>query len=74
MPTVETTIRVSIPEEGATLGELEAAVTQAAEEAGRQLLLAACEEMEEEALIRLRRMRGRVQQVKVRPLDTVCIL
>src|SRR3989337_3153836 len=66
MPTVETTITISIPEDGVTLAELEAAVTQAAEEAGRRLLLAACEEVEEQAL---RELRGRVQQVKVRPLD-----
>ena len=66
MPIVETTITVSIPERGATLGEVEAAVGQAVEEAGRRLLLSACREMEEEAV---RRMRGRVQQVKVRPLD-----
>jgi hypothetical protein len=69
MPTVETTIRVSIPEEGATLGQLEAVVARAVEEAGQRLLLGACGELEEEALIRLRRMRGRVQQVKMRPLD-----
>lgn len=66
MRTVEATIRVSIPEEGATLAEVEAAVMQAAEEAGGRLLLAACRELEEKAL---RELRGRVQQVKVRPLD-----
>ena len=69
MPTVEITITVSIPEGGATLGEVEEAVGRAVEEAGQRLLLAACGELEEEALVRLRRMRGRVQQVKVRPLD-----
>ncbi len=44
MPTVETTIRLSIPEGGLTLGELEAAVVRAVEEAGRRLL-AACTEV-----------------------------
>lgn len=69
MPTVETTITISIPEGGATWGEMEAAVAGAVQEAGRRLLLAACGKMEEEALIRLRRQRGCIQQVKVRPLD-----
>lgn len=66
MPTVEITITVSIPETGATLGEVEAEVGRRVEEAGRRLLLSACGELEEQAL---RRMRGRVQQVKVRPLE-----
>lgn len=67
MPTVETTITISIPEDGMSLGDLEArVVARAAEEASRRLLIAACGEMEEEAL---RRMRGQVQQVKVRRLD-----
>ena len=66
MPIVETTITVSIPEGGATLAELEAVVARAVEEAGRRLLRAACAEVEEQELRRLRR---RVQQVKVRPLD-----
>jgi len=69
MPTVETTITVSIPEGGATLDELEAAVGRAVEEAGQRLLTAGCADLEEEALIRLRRMGRPVQQVKVRPLD-----
>ena len=38
MPTVETTITVSIPESGATLGEVEKGVAQAVEEAGRRRL------------------------------------
>jgi len=46
MPAVETTIRISVPEGGMTLGELEAAVAQAAEEAGQRLLVAAYREME----------------------------
>ena len=68
MPIVETTITVSIPEGGATLAELdlEVVVARAVEEAGRRLLRAACLEVEEQELRRLRR---RVQQVKVRPLD-----
>ena len=66
MPTVETTVTSSISESGAELGELEAAVARVVEEAGRQLLRAACAEVEEQEL---RRLRGRVQQVKVRSLD-----
>jgi len=46
MPIVETTITVSIPETGATLGEVEAEVARGVKEAGRRLLLAACGAME----------------------------
>ena len=68
MPTVDTTITVSIPESGATLGEVEKGVAQAVEEAGRELLAAACRALEGQAVAALTR-RGRVQRVKVRPLD-----
>lgn len=66
MPTVETTITVSIPEGTTTLGEVEVAVRRTVEAAGRRLLLALCKEIEQKALSELR---GQVQQVKVRPLD-----
>jgi len=66
MPTVETTITVSIPEGGATLREVEAEVAKGVQEAGRKLLLAACQALEAEAMATLV---GRVQRVKVRPLD-----
>jgi len=66
MPTVETTITVSIPEGGATLREVEAEVAKGVQEAGRKLLLAACQALEAEAMATLV---GRVQRVKMRPLD-----
>lgn len=66
MPTVETTITISIPEGGATLREVEAEVAKGVQEAGRKLLLAACQALEEEAMATLV---GRVQRVKMRPLD-----
>src|SRR3989337_1337450 len=66
MPIVETTITVSIPEGGATLGELEVAVARAVNAGGRRLLRRACVEVEEQEL---RRMGRRARQVKVRPLD-----
>ncbi len=66
MPTVETTITVSIPEESVTLGELEEQVAQAVQEAGRTLLAEACQALEKSVAARHRR---RVQQVKARPRD-----
>jgi hypothetical protein len=63
VPTVETTITMSIADGGMTLGEVEAKVAEALAEAGRRLLLAACRELDEGA-----RRRG-TQQVKLRPLD-----
>ena len=66
MSAVETTISVTIPEEGATLGELEGRVAQAVQEAGRTLLAEACRALEEQALAAARH-RGRVRQVKARP-------
>jgi hypothetical protein len=68
MPTVETTIRVSIPDEGSSLGEVEQGIAEALQAAGRELLLAACTCLEEEA-VRVLAQRGRVQRVKARPLD-----
>ncbi len=65
MPTVETTITVSIPDNGATLGELEERVAQAVQEAGRTLLAEACQALEKAVAVR----RRRVQQVKARPRD-----
>ena len=46
--------------------EVEAEVAKGVQEAGRKLLLAACQALEEEAMATLV---GRVQRVKVRPLD-----
>lgn len=68
MPTVETTITVKIPDDGATLDQLEGQVAKAVQEAGRTLLVEACRALEEQALTAQRRQR-RVQQVKVRPRD-----
>jgi len=70
MATVETTIRVSIPDEGATLGEVEEGVAEAVQRAGRELLVAACAALEEE-VARVLRRRGQVQRVKTRPLDVL---
>lgn len=50
MPTVSTTITLSIPEGGISLAALEAAVAEAATRAGRDLLLAGCQAMERESL------------------------
>lgn len=63
MPTVETTITVSIPE-GADLGELEGLVCQAMQKAGQELLLLACQQVEEQVLTE----RGRtLRREKQRP-------
>ena len=70
MPIVETTITVSIPEEGVTLGKLERRVAEALQEAGRRLVAAACEAIEGQAVTALRRER-RVRQVKARRLEMV---
>ena len=53
MLTVETTITVSIPEGRATLREVEAEVAKGVQEAGRKLLLAACQALEAEAMATL---------------------
>jgi len=68
MPTVETTISVSIPDEGATLAEVEQGIAQALQAAGRELLVRASQALEEGAMAVLRG-RGQVQRVKVRTLD-----
>jgi hypothetical protein len=68
MSTVETTIRVSIPDGGATLGEVEQRVAEAVQAAGRELLVAVCAALEEE-VVRVLTRRGQVQRVKTRPLD-----
>lgn len=68
MPTVETTITVSIPDEGATLGEVEQGIAEAVQAAGRELLVRASQALEEGAMAALRG-RGQVQRVKVRALD-----
>jgi len=68
MPTVETAITVSIPDEGTTLEELEERVAQAMQEAGRELLLQACRILEGRALAAARHQ-APVQQVKTRPRD-----
>ena len=68
MSTVETTIRVSIPDGGATLGEVEQRVAEAVQAAGRELLVAACAALEE-VVVRVLTRRGQVQRVKTRPLD-----
>ena len=47
MPTVETTVTISVPEEGMSLEALEAALAAALAQAGQRLLLAACRAMEE---------------------------
>ena len=47
MATVETTIRVSIPDGGATLGEVEQRVAEAVQAVGRELLVAVCAALEE---------------------------
>ncbi len=52
MVTVETTIRVSIPDEGMTLEQLEAAVGEVVRDAGQALLLAGCQAIETQALAR----------------------
>lgn len=49
MPTVETTVTISVPDEGLTLEALEAAIAGALGQAGRQLLLAACQAMDDAA-------------------------
>lgn len=52
MPTVETTITVSIPEDGMSLEALERAVAQEVRQAGQELIMAACKNMEGEILTR----------------------
>ena len=72
MPTVETTIRISIRAGGATLGELEEEVASALKEAGCELLMGAVQAVQEDALGRPDRARlssRQVQRVKVRSLD-----
>ncbi|MDI6773703.1 MAG: UPF0236 family protein [bacterium] len=49
MPTVETTVTISVPDEGLTLEALEAAIAGALGQAGRQLLVAACQAMDDAA-------------------------
>lgn len=66
MPTVNTTITLSIPEDGMSLEALEAAVAEAVGRAGRELVIAGCQAMEAEALERAGR---RVGRDKRRPLD-----
>lgn len=65
---METTFRVSIADEGASLDEVEQRVAEAVQAAGRELLVAACKAVEREVVVVLRR-RGQVQRVKGRPLD-----
>ena len=50
MASVETTISITIPEEGMTLEDLEAAVAQAVVQAGQELLVAGCAAMEARVL------------------------
>ena len=64
--TVETTITVSIPEEGMNLEALAAAMAQAVGRAGQELMVAACQRREKEVLARAGRALRRDKQ---RPLD-----
>lgn len=66
MPTVETTIKISIPQEGMTLQALEVAVAQEVRRAGRELILAGCKAMEAQILNRERKV---LRPNKRRPLD-----
>src|SRR6266536_4481249 len=52
MVTVETTIKVSIADEGMSLEQLEAAVGEVVRDAGQALLLAGCQAIETQALAR----------------------
>ena len=77
MPIVETTIKVSIPEGGVSMGDLERCVGRAVEEAGRELLGKVCHMLEEEGLAALRRRRQVVDRATGRyycPLDEVLAL
>ncbi len=47
MATVETTVTISVPDDGMSLEALEAAITTALTQAGQRLLLAACQAVEE---------------------------
>lgn len=66
MPTVQTTITISIPDEGMSLQELENAVAQAARRACQQLLTAAAQEMETRIL---QKAGSTLHPDKQRPLD-----
>lgn len=47
MPTVETTVTISVPDEGISLEALETAIAAALAQAGQRLLLAACQTIEQ---------------------------
>ena len=66
MPAVETTVTVSIYPEGMTLEALEAQIAQAVQQAGRQLLVLACQSLEASYL---QAQGPRLRRVKQRPLD-----
>lgn len=66
MATVETTIRITIPEEGMSLQDLEASAAEVLQQAGRELLVAGCAAMEAQVL---ERGRERWYRNKRRPLD-----
>ena len=53
MATVETTIKLSIPQEGVTLQALEVAVAKEVRQAGRELILAGGKVMEAQILTKL---------------------
>ncbi|MBI2861984.1 MAG: UPF0236 family protein, partial [Chloroflexi bacterium] len=62
MPTVETTIKISIPAEGMSLKALEGAIAEAARKACQRLLLASAQAMEAKALEGVGRPLGRDKQ------------
>lgn len=66
MLTVETTITVSIPEDGLSLEALEGAVAQAVAKGGRELVVAGCRAIEEQIL---EGKGARLRRDKERPLD-----
>lgn len=66
MLTVETTITISIPEEGVTLETLEGTVAQAVAKVGRDMVVAGCRAIEERVMAREGRQLRRDKQ---RPLD-----
>lgn len=66
MPTVETTITISISEAGMSLESLEAAIAQEVQRAGRELMVVGCQAMEEGVLAGAGR---RLRRDKQRPLD-----
>lgn len=64
MPTVETTISITIPEGGMSLEVLEALIVQEAQRGGRELLVAGCRAMEASVVAK-----GTQRKDKQRPLE-----